>query len=486
MRQLAVVILTMTAWCAASEPARDRLRLLGETARALPPEYAADLLLRLAAAASTREPARKAELYEAAFQAGAQAGVPLPRRAAFAVLPDGDIRYQSLGAALRLDRLSIQARAVQGLLKLRPARARELFEQIPAPSVSKVTCAEALVPDPSVYYETLARVVELAYTPAEKARQDHLSTLQAAVQGASSSVQLAALARLLVEARLPAEHKELLATALAGRLAAVNDDDRTYTVALRDLSLAGRVRSLGAQAGATAAALDEALKGLAGRQQKGVHCQGVLMDEVIKTPAGDMIVAANPNSDEKMPDKPELALHVRAYPQTEEGRALGTRIRGLWITPDGQMYRPDQKGTEWQAKAIDALAAVDAWEPARSGRVTDQLHERLVLYRGILQSGLNDEMQKKVLISYVAALAASPAQTECPAEWLVELHTLLDMIRMPAGVNPPPGALREAMLAELAQGRSPVTAAYAAMEADHPVGTAGWRNLEPAMGPRQQ
>ncbi len=235
------------------------------------------------------------------------------------------------------------------------------------------------------------------------------------------------------------------------------------------------------RAGSASEALRESWKSMVARQEKGTRCQGVMQEETFKTPGADMVIGSAVTSGAKLPDKPELAVHVRAYPQADDSRALAGKIRGLWITPDGQMYRPDQKGSEWQSMAMDVLAAIDGWQPPAGERAMDGFHEKLALYRGVMQASTNVELQQKVLERYAGTLCGSAAQTDRPAEWLVELQVLLDMVRMPKGV-PAQGPLRDAVLKELGQGRNAVAAVYASMEAEYPVGTAGWRELEPVAG----
>ncbi len=156
----------------------------------------------------------------AAFQVAVAASVPGPRKAAFGGLPESDLRYQGLAAGLRLDRLSIQLRAVDGLLKVKPAKARELFEQIPAPVVPKLTCGDGMVSDPGLYYEVLRRVVEQTYTAEERAKQEDVQTMLAAVQSVKSTVQLASLANVLPAMKLTTDQRDLLLTAFAAKLVA--------------------------------------------------------------------------------------------------------------------------------------------------------------------------------------------------------------------------------------------------------------------------
>ncbi|MCX6622363.1 MAG: hypothetical protein NTY38_15095 [Acidobacteria bacterium] len=480
---MAIGLLAVFAAADGAPERSEKIRQLVDSARSLPPEFAADVALRLADSDAIQEKAWKLELYEAAFQLAGAARAAGPGKLAYN-LPDSRQRFEGLAAGLGLDRASIQLRAVLGILRQKPGRARELFAQVTVPAPTKLTCADALVSDPGIYYETLGKIFEQAYTPEERAEQEPVRMLLAAVQSASSSVQLAPLAKALLAIRVTQQQRELLTGAFAARLGQANDDDRTYNYALVEQQFAARMNGLIERAGASGQALADTWKAFSGRQEKATRCQGVLNEQTFKMPLGDMTAAASLNPDEKLPNKPELALHVKPYPADEDARKLTELVRGLWISSAGQLMSPEQKQeAEWRSKALDAVSAVDGWQPASSDNAVDVFHEKLALYRGLLQAGAGPELQERVLQSYLNSLCGSGIQSDRPAEWLVELHVLLDLIRTPKGI-PAQGQLREAILKELVGARNPVAAIYGALETENPAGVAEWRGMGVNTAPR--
>lgn len=466
-------ILAASLWAG---PAPDKLKELVEAAQALPPELAADVMLRVAASSQEKDKAWKSRLYELAFQLAGSARAAGPRKLAYN-LPDSSQRFAGLAAGLGLDRTSIQLRAILGLLPQNPSRALEMFRQVTPPAPVKLTCADALVPDPSLYYDTMGRLFEQAYTPEEKAKQEPVRMLLAAVQQATSSVQLAPLAKLLLALQLTPQQRELLESAFAARLEAASDDDRTYTYAVMGLQLSPSVNSLIERGGNGIEALSSGWKTFVTRQEKGPRCQGVLNEHSMKLPGTDTTMTAAMPLDpkEKLPGNPDMALHIKPYPASEEARSLTEKVRGLYLTSAGQLYTPEQrKETEWRTKALDALSAVDGWQPSSGDSRLDGFHEKLALYRGLLQMGAGAEFEQRVLESYVNALCGSAMETEYPAEWLVELNILLDLARTPKGI-PAQGPLRNAILSQLAQASDPATGIYAKLELATPAGVAEWR-----------
>ena len=113
-------------------PQPSPVRILAESIPgAVPPEFAADLLIRAAdSMAAAKEPGDwRADLYEQAFQLARSAPVPLPRY---------------LWSAVKLDTLSLQVRAFNGLFDLRRDRALELAGTIEV-RIPAVTCRDAMV-----------------------------------------------------------------------------------------------------------------------------------------------------------------------------------------------------------------------------------------------------------------------------------------------------------------------------------------------------
>src|ERR1041385_1453072 len=108
--------LLMVVFVCAHAAVPKELQALVDEARALPPEFRADLLLRSATSPDVQDPAWERAIIEDAFLSGAQAPAPLPLR----------------GALSDFDGLTLQLRAVYAMMALSPAVARSMFAAIPA------------------------------------------------------------------------------------------------------------------------------------------------------------------------------------------------------------------------------------------------------------------------------------------------------------------------------------------------------------------
>src|SRR5208337_3335995 len=137
--------------------------------------------------------------------------------------------------------LAIQCRIVQAMLAIDSKHARELFNQIPPPDVPKPDCTSAIFYDPTIYFDTLAAVVtEAPFTAKELEKQIPFWTMEAAVRGVHTSVEIIAAARNL--SQLVKSGPEALA--MSGAFAAalgIDDSDRDFGAAVRSANLVDAV-----------------------------------------------------------------------------------------------------------------------------------------------------------------------------------------------------------------------------------------------------
>src|SRR6185369_17852534 len=131
---VAVPGLVVLLFTLALAPQPSAVRVLAESIPgAVSPEFAADLLIRVGdSTAAASEPAEwRADLYEQAFQLARSAPVPLPR----------------YPCSIKLDTLSLQVRAFNGLFDIRADRALELADAIEV-RIPAVRCTDAMVGSP--------------------------------------------------------------------------------------------------------------------------------------------------------------------------------------------------------------------------------------------------------------------------------------------------------------------------------------------------
>ena len=186
-------------------PQPSPVRILAESIPGtVPPEFAADLLIRAAdSMAAAKEPGDwRADLYEQAFQLARSAPVRLPRY---------------LWPAVKLDALSLQVRAFNGLLDLRRDRALELAGTIEV-RIPALTCRDAMAANAAAGAFDVAR--------------HSYDLLERQVLSVHSSMQLAAAFEAILAADLSPSQSRTLLTALTVTMWSLNDDDVSFSEAL--------------------------------------------------------------------------------------------------------------------------------------------------------------------------------------------------------------------------------------------------------------
>ncbi len=149
-----------------------------------------------------------------------------------------DTRSGNLSQAydLKLDALSLESRAVRDLLSLDGAKARELFQNIPRPTLTSLSCDDALVYDVSDFYQTLGAVANAAFTQKERDKEEHVNFLLDYLGQATSPVQLAPLALVIKAANVTPAQRDILWNRFNGLLEGVQADERSFSASLADLS----------------------------------------------------------------------------------------------------------------------------------------------------------------------------------------------------------------------------------------------------------
>jgi hypothetical protein len=196
---------------------------LVEQARALPAEFGADTLLRLAGSKLVTEKKWQEELIDEAFWSGSRAPLPYQQWADRRdSLPTRQVR------ANRLEGLTLQTRAIEAMLPLDPGRALRMFEEMKPLTLPNPDCSEIITPDVSAYYRTAAAIFEHAFTPKQRRDEDDIAFLTRLVRAIDSPVQVPPALQSVLALNVTPEKRVALLTVIAGVLDHVSGSDRLY------------------------------------------------------------------------------------------------------------------------------------------------------------------------------------------------------------------------------------------------------------------
>jgi len=197
---------------------------LVDQARALPPEFRADTLLRLSDSPLVTDTTWKRELIEDAFWSGAHAPLPYPQWA--------DRRSDSVAENAvrqnRLEALTLQTRAVQAMLALDPQKAFHLYEQIQTPGLPKLACSTVFTPVVLDYYQTAVFVFENAFTSKQRKQGDDIRFLQRLIASVQSPSQVSPALEMIFAVKVSPTQRQDLLSLIATRLQEITRSDREY------------------------------------------------------------------------------------------------------------------------------------------------------------------------------------------------------------------------------------------------------------------
>src|SRR3954454_2796813 len=140
----------------------DAIQMIVADAGSTPPEFNADILIRVSSMAKVDAVWRR-ELLEEAYMRAYGAPEQYRRATTQQVPPDSRQGAQVFAYATALTRVTLQIRAVELMAFVDPPHARDLFEWIDL-NLAPGACADPLVPSVDEYYIALGRIARLAYS----------------------------------------------------------------------------------------------------------------------------------------------------------------------------------------------------------------------------------------------------------------------------------------------------------------------------------
>jgi hypothetical protein len=372
------------------------LRSIADLSGAAPPEFTADALLRIVESGKLTDRNARRELAEQAFRLAASAKFPVRMEGLPGTLADTASGSLSQAYGLKLDAFSLQSRAVEDMLRLDPAKARELFTQIARPTLAPLTCDDALVYEPSEFYQALIAVVNsAAFTQKEKAKEEHLNFLMDYLGQAASASQLAPLARAIQSAGVTASQHQILSARFGGLLESMQPDDRSFSASLPVLA---------------SLSMPEIQALLEKYRQKGKGCES------------DSTTPSSPDSRKKT-TTPKLDF----YWQSANSQQLLKAGRKLRFASSTQLLTDADRATpEWQQQLADYLNLIADWTPDQEASEAIYYHEKCAVYTALIEVVPPGPQNDKILADYVDFISNSGLYQQSPAEWFVEPHTVLD------------------------------------------------------------
>jgi hypothetical protein len=438
---------------------REAAALVGLT-QAVPPEFAADALIRIAGSKLVPERELKIKLLEDAYELGAQAQHPM---AAVQVAGHTDTRAGFLTYALQLgmDRLALQTRAIEALLPLDPVRARKLFTALPkAPDLPPSTCEDAMVPDPAAFYAAVGKVFKSGFNAQERKENRHLHFVKEHIERLRSPLEVTPLLEALATAGgLGPQAPEIL-SAVAAALPSVRGDDRAFSRVVHSAQFlpAINLALMGLDPGEPAAvAFLGALRTFLVAHLSAQRCQrsqGHTKLEAGRVAAVNKLLAERnipPISEAESAPTGDLgAAKIYEYWTSSRARQMMKEFKALRFDGQERIASEKKAGIEWQAALDRFLSDLEDWSPSHEQTVADYTHQKANLLFALLAEVPPGPKREDVMRRAAAFLGQFETQAETRLEWF---HHVRSTLRAYVWTS---DAERRKWVEELARSRNPV------------------------------
>lgn len=410
-------------------PQPSPVRVLAESiAGAVPPEFAADLLIRAAdSPAAAKEPAEwRADLYEQAFQVARSAPEPLPRYSRRD--PRARSRVNPIGPTERLDALSLQVRAFNGLLELRRERALELAATIEV-RIPALACSDSTVAGPGGVFDVARHSYDL---------------LERHMQSVHSSTQLAPAFEAILAADISAVESRALLTALTSTMRSLDDDDVSFTDALGPTWTAVKHAMDTSDDGSFADFMMDAFRTYLVRHLSGARCAA--RSAAVPGPVAETDILAEIDRTLSSRNRPALSAKERTAARRVDGsKGVSVSDEGLWrsaaskrlldqviaLRAHSQAGRPidDRRTPEWNERLSQVYARMAAWTRSDEPSAEDYVRKRVVLLEMLVDAIPSGPDRLRALGDLLAFLKSDGRHVFDNNVWANRLRTVIDKCR---------------------------------------------------------
>ena len=434
-----------------------------DAALAAPPEFASDVLIRLAQSTRIKDSRWKRELLDEAFRLAGKSEQKT-KRTYFGTVTDTREGYLELALSENIDALSLQAKVVAAMLDTDKTRARELFSQIPEPDRPTLTCDNALVPDVTQFYLVLKRIVNEGFTANETANGDALWFVQKYIQGIRSPVQVGPLAKTITGLKLPASQMTVLIQSFGDSLKRVSGDFRTFISAASRDRLAqsfGDLSQVCDKLGIPKQYLAQSLRSFILSNFAAVQCT----DERVQPTKGvpgfvavinrDLLRTAPISTDEILGSGVGPDTQTHPFWESSKSKNILNKLRKLRFGSDGQPRTDAEKATDdWHQSLSEFLNELDEWTAGDEQSDVDYFHEKAIMYR-VLSDIIPDGLMRDKIWRENATFLTNGYLPNNRIEWFMHAKHFLDR------VNSLKGNERGEFIGILKASSNPVLRAYA-------------------------
>lgn len=478
LRKFALLILPLCLsfpLAAQEEPKRSKETLgLIDQARALPPEFSADILIKLAGSQIIPEKQWKKELLEEAFLTGSHAQLPYPRTAFGGGV---EARWNQEYARHGLEALSLQVRAVTAMLGLDGPRGAAMFQSIVFPTLEPEKCSDVAVASLAGYFAAAAQVYDRGFTAKEREKEKDLQFLEMVISRMQSPATVSDTLLMIFTVKPNPDRLKRLLTAFAVTLDRVSGGDRAYAATEWAVVPADRpeVREV--------AMLLPAIRSYIVRQVSGPRCSDSIKPTRLRLSDGtDVTRPTSVKSFNALAAKVDPGATLlkpitddEAKPLKDDGTYPPQRVFGSaratqalmalkWLNhgdtnPVRAWTAEERKSQEWNGHFNDLLKLMEGWKESEEDSPEEYLINVSYTYSPLAAEAPPGPARENVMGRFLNFLETRYAETKNRNLWFNQVDTLL---RRAQRDNEP--GMRAWILEHLARSSNPIIALYSKME----------------------
>lgn len=441
------------------------VRLIDEL-RVSPPEFAADSMIKLSAHPEIDDD-WKEEILEEAFKIAFEAQHPYKLKYLATLPTETRTGYKGLAFDLRMDRLSLQLLAIINLIRLDPAKARVLWNEMRKPGLVPLKCEDSLVYDVSFYYIAMMEMARKAFTREETLTGEDVRFVDSHIVNIASPVEVTEVAQAIKDFKATRVQFGALVETYSRALKNVARDNRSFWV--KSDQITAVVRALAAECERRVVPSDFLIGHfrdyLAG-QLSAPRCVDNLTGDGKSARAPKFVADLNQalkfyeyipqiTDDDARPRKTEGAARIHHYWMTSRAYSLYEKISVLRFgRPDKQSARDKQpsrgkqpprtnsnkppeplsfevrQSSEWQYQLSDFLREMSEWKPEHEASKADYFHQKCHLFNDLLELAPNSPMRLNMTSEYMAFLEQYRFERLSFIEWFLHVTDLLRRLRV--------------------------------------------------------
>ena len=414
--------------------------LLIHDAESLPPEFAADIVLQVVENDGSLTASQKIKALKSAFDEAAQSQDDVLHRPWGTSVEETSEGLHALALSVgRLDRISQQSRAVEDIAGIDPKLARLKLGMIALPRFDPPPCYATWSYLPDAYYEAVARVMAVGFSPEEISSGQRGEFLRSVVSRSVSHSQLPPVTRLITTSDLSSAELANVISSYIYFLDGLRGDAHSfYATATRQSvdEFAALVARLDRQ-GVAGLPLITSFRRYLVANFKSTPCTPFKAPDTGKLPSavsefntkfGNRFQAAGLTviTGEEIKNEAKDNPPIESEPSRWNSRESSDLTLTLQKLPDMPRENPSI-----EAKYREYLLQLNGWSN-QSEPETEFFHQKSDLYFGVIERLGPSALRTNTLMDFVKFLEQNSYQQVSKVDWFLYTRRLIDISTQPA------------------------------------------------------